>query len=221
MKILILEDEIEILEFLQDCTESILPEAEVIAVDRLQKAKDALAAQSIDLVIADQNLPDGKGDQLFQFIEENKKLIPFVLCSSDKQEDIPALQGKKIFGEITKPYISESLQTILAKFVSGSKEPSIAKVLNDYIPVRTRTLLKTQPIPCDTFLRLGATKYIKVLNAGTTFAGDDLDHYLKKNVYLFYIQKDNWKHYLDSLSKTVISLLKSKECNDSDLADVM
>lgn len=229
-KILLLEDEPDILELVADIVATGAPSCEIILCDRIQKAREAFSQQTIDLIIADQNLPDGKGHEIFELIEKQNLLTKFAICSSDRPQDIPALNGKKLYGVITKPAIFEGLEMLLQQFnaeiasVTPSTKTDAAAVGNatqEYVPVRARSLLKTQPVPCDVFLRLGDDKHIKVLNAGSVFEGEDLERYLKKNIEILYVPSKEREAFLKCLSQTVLAAYEAKNAKESDLLVAM
>jgi|GEM_PF-2934710 len=221
-KILLLEDEPELLELISDAVSSYLPGAEVVGVERLGEAKELIIAATppFDLLITDQNVPDGKGHELFLLIEEEKLSTRFALCSSDHPEDIPALRGQALFRAIQKPNIARQLEDLLIKLKAElGEEPLDGGGI--YVPIRTRSLLKTQPLPCDVFVRIGSEKFVKLLNAGTFFEGEDLNRYLKKNLELLFIEECQRTSFFRCLTQTVLATLGAESTPESELLAAM
>ncbi len=219
-----MDDEPDLLDLLEEVVSSFMPDAQILTATRVQEAKQVIQSTKVDLIVADQNLPDGKGHEIFQLIQEKNLKTRFVLCSSDQVHDIPELSSAKIFGSIVKPNILDSLDAILEKFRAELRLEAGAiadRDSIDFVPVRIRGLVKTQPLPCDIYVRLSDSKFVKVFNANSAFSAKDLDKYLSKSVESLYVVKENRRDYLKCLTGSVIASLSSKESSEAEISQAM
>lgn len=214
MKILIVEDEPEILELVVDIVDSSLGDGEVISAPDFQSAIKSLEAGDVDAVISDQNLPDGTGGKIYAHIMEKGFDIPFVLCSSEPPEAVPELKDVKIFFSVEKPNIVDPLMQAVEKLESNHTEKSGEEYTTpDYSRLRLQSLVKANSVPCDVFLKLSEKKYIKVLNDSDAFGQADFDHYQSKNVQYLYVKRDDAPSFLKNLTKTVTSIVEAAKAS--------
>ena len=63
------------------------------AIDFLKKNRE-----KIDLIVCDYRMGDGNGGDVFKFLHEPQKVIPFILCSSDHPGLHPEFQSHPLAG---------------------------------------------------------------------------------------------------------------------------
>jgi response regulator RpfG family c-di-GMP phosphodiesterase len=218
-KILILEDEPELLDLIRDVVEVSLPKAQVIACLNLKLALKALADNpEIALLICDQNLPDGKGHQTFEWCKKNNREIPYILCSSDRQQDIAALRDQTIFGSVQKPNILGPLEQLLEKFL---KLQPAANITSEYARIRSESLLKNQPLATDVFIQLSEQKFVKILTKDSVFDTQDLSRYASKDVHYLFVKKEDQQALLQHIAANILSLINAKTVAPADLASAL
>lgn len=234
MKILIVEDEPEILELLVDVVDSALSEGEAIGAAGYESALKALKKETFAAVFSDQNMPDGTGGQLYTYLQSQKPNTPFILCSSDSPDHVPELKNQIIFGHIEKPNIVEPVLELIAKIESlpaptpeedsraidrapiANSAQEAGTIVPDYHRIRLRSFVKTNIIPCNVYVKLSKKKYVKVLNSNDTFGTEEFDRYHSKKITHLYVKREDGVPFLNNLAKTVLALLHAaKQTSDS------
>ena len=91
-RILIVEDEIDLLDIFVGIVEDISDDYEVITASSGNKALSILKdVGSVDLIISDYNMDDGNGGILYNYSKENGD-PPFILISGGFIDDYPEFQ---------------------------------------------------------------------------------------------------------------------------------
>lgn len=111
MKILLVDDEQAICEFLEDFLSDYYPNASynyaisgIEAIDFLEKNNDT------NLIICDFNMPGKNGSDVYQFIVENSLKTQFVLCSTENPDDHPIFKkGSNFIYQIVKPDLCDGV----------------------------------------------------------------------------------------------------------------
>lgn len=220
MKILIVEDEPEILELIVDIVDSSLTDGEVLQAPDFATAIKILDEGGVDAIISDQNLPDGTGGKVYAHSREKNLEIPFVLCSSDPPEAVPELKGQDIFFAVEKPNVVDPLMQVVEKLETNHSARAGGEYSTpEYARLRLNSLVKANSVPCDVYLKLSEKKYIKVINENDAFGQSDYEHYQAKNVQYLYVKREDAPNFLKNLTKTVLSLLAAAgESGDADMA---
>lgn len=118
MKILVCEDDDVVLKIIQIALENKSVEAVFVrdgrkALELLNKSND------FELIITDIHMPYHNGDEILKFVKgDQKKNIPFIMMSSDTDEEVIDLALKSGVNEfIKKPFDVDKLNKILKKFI--------------------------------------------------------------------------------------------------------
>ena len=215
MKILIVDDDVDIIEIITFFIESKFKmRASLSTSIGGFEAIELLKKGDFDLCICDHNMPNGNGSDVLRFIQKAQKITKFVLCSSVAPEDMPNdYREDKIYFSITKPDIESGInklsQLIAQDFQDNSE--AISSTQSEYVPIMINLLFLISEMPCDIYLSLSEQKFLKCLREGEVFGEQDLEKYVHKNVYQLYAPRG--KHEAD-LIKVVNSALV-KIINDS------
>lgn len=127
-----------------------LPEAEVIACDGLQAARDALAQAPVDLVTTSLVLPDGDGMAVARAVREagGQRYVPVIVVSGEAQS---RLEDRSLGEDITDHFDKALGHQALAAFVRGYVRPQPipgARVLyvedSRTVAVATRRIMAAQ-----------------------------------------------------------------------------
>lgn len=192
MKVLIVDDDSDIrdiIEFTFNCE----IEAEFSHAGSGNEAIKFLEQNNdVNLIICDYNMPEGNGGDVYTYLLENNRDLPFAFCSSEHSKDHDEFNDKKyLLGDITKPYIYEGIQKIIESYNHlENKTEEIHKNKNDYLEVNLDILIKAQHVPCDVFIQLGDKKIIKVLNEKDPFTQDELKKYTDKGLQSLLILRE-------------------------------
>jgi DNA-binding NtrC family response regulator len=114
-RILIVDDEIDILELLEliitDRTEY-----EVVTTNTPLEVPDLLKKQPVDLMITDLRMPDIDGIELIEMVKEIDDQIPFIIITAyGTIESAVEAMRKGAFDYITKPFRQEQILLTIEK----------------------------------------------------------------------------------------------------------
>ena len=133
MKVLVIEDEIEISEFIKKGLES---ELCVVAVARTGELGVAFALEhTFDVIVLDFHLPDMTGSEISLAIRKYKPSIPILVLSAEKNMDIKINMLGVCDDYITKPF---SLRELVVRLRALTRRGSILH--NDILKVGPLTL---------------------------------------------------------------------------------
>jgi response regulator RpfG family c-di-GMP phosphodiesterase len=222
MKILIVDDEVDLVEIVTFFVEEKFPsnltvEAAYGGLEAIEKLK----SNDFDLIICDHNMPKGRGSDVFKYIEANKLKVRFVLCSSTLPSDLITEYGDGlIYGNIIKPDIEIGIEKISKKILSEEKVVSQDAVhLSEYIPLMVNLLYIIGKLPCDLYVNLSDQKYVKCLNKNELFTKIDRDKYLERKISKLYALRGADESELLKIVNE--SLAKSIDCKQKSTEDRM
>ena len=143
LKILIIEDEEELLKIYRESAEKIFP---VISCARnLQEAGDFLAQESFDCILLDNKLPDGLGISFVKKMNLSEKKHPIVMITAyaDKDLAIDSVNAG-IFYFLEKPISRQKLLETLQKCFNLSIQQNMHKEMEKlyYISQKTANYLR-------------------------------------------------------------------------------
>ena len=123
MRVMILDDDPLIARLLQQAVLSLRPEAQFVCFARLQEAIESWKSQFCDLVLADWNLPDGTGVELFELIRAKDANTPLVMITGrTDRASVLTIRRLNINDFISKPIQIQRLLTCLEKLLPSATE---------------------------------------------------------------------------------------------------
>lgn len=212
MKILIVDDEIEITEIIEFLvqdkfilkTETILACSGNAAIKVLEKMKD------IDICICDHNMPDGMGTEVLNYLKKENSKTKFVLCSTvtpiDKPKEYPS---QSIYYSIQKPDIESGVDK-LVKLVEKEMKPMAKSTKDEFIPVSVQVLSLMDMLPADIFIRMSDNKFIKCLKQNENFNSIDKEKYLQKSIDTLYVKKGEQVPSINSIILSVVQKIMER-----------
>lgn len=140
-------------------------------------------------------------------IVEKKLIVPqidFIIMSSLIVEAEPKLVEELIKNNLVECEIfilgierSVVLETEKIKFIEESHWVDILKDHiykdEDFIPLFSGWVERGLVVPCDFYIRLSDSKFVKVFNGGTELSIKDINKYRAKNIHSFYVRTANLK----------------------------
>ncbi len=193
MKILIVDDEADILEIIEFIVQDFFPTGTVILT--AQSGNEAIKLlendPSIDICICDHNMPNGMGADVLKYIADKNLKTKFVLCStvlpSEKPQEYPA---EHVFSNIQKPDIGKGVGELLKLVEGGEKAPAIAE---EFVPISVHILAMMERAIADIYIRMSDNKFVKCINMSEEFTSEDKDKYLAKSISELYVKKGDKK----------------------------
>jgi len=180
------------------------------------EAAQLLLNQNIDLCISEYKLENGTGDLVYKHIKSKGIKAKFVLCSSEKPENLEG-RFEGIYFSILKPNISEGLTALVAKLFD-SKKKQIANTLDDkYIAIPLKLLVVLGSIPTDIYVKISPIKYLKCISENEHFSMIDHDKWIKNGVKNLYVQREFNVHSVFSpLNESLDELMKNKQVSSAE-----
>lgn len=169
------------------------------------KSAIALIAENktnFDLIICDFNMPNGNGKMVFEYLNHNKISWPFILLTSDCWEEHPEFNNKSNTYYVQKPFDEDNLISVVTK----SLESQITKE-SAFIGISLATLLKIQRITTPLYVKINESKYVKVINEGSTFDEDEYNKYKQKQISGLFVSKDQFDDLILDFKNKVLDNL--------------
>lgn len=173
--------------------------AEVVKAESGNKAIEFLKenASEIELIISDHNMYDGDGNDLYDYVQNQKLNIPFILMSGQSTAEILKLYANlEVSNVIEKPPLGTTFEDLVKKLLKGDiQAPEFMKL--DYIPFKLGILYRAKMTPEDVFIKLAEGKYVHLYRKGTKLNKDDIAKYQNKGIEQFYVKNENFKNFLN------------------------
>ena len=191
------------------------------AIDFLKKNRE-----KIDLIVCDYRMGDGNGGDVFKFLHEPQKVIPFILCSSDHPGLHPEFQSHPLAGYAEKPFFQKPLiaavQEIIKNRVKAAEFSEVVqsapadqpKLGANFGKVHIRLMKRVNVLPCPAFIKLSESKFVKLYHSLDVFADQDFLKYQNKNVNYLYIPQKEVDIFFEKVLKEFLNSLEFKKLAD-------
>lgn len=163
----------------------------------------------------------GISDVLFRHIvslnrtRKDKDQIRTIICSSKKPDNDTVVQKMNILGFASSARLIDSTLELLKPFftdISSRTTPESSKALSDDDTVRIRTtlLIRVGLLQAGVYIRLSATKYVKLFQEGDEFNEDDYRRILKeKKLEHLFLRKDECSEFLTKFKNDMLLLMQA------------
>ncbi len=220
MKVLIVEDEVDVADLLQIFISLDFPEAEVtIAGDGKNALEKLDVLRSVDFIFSDFNMPKMNGGDFFLAVRKNYPHVPFILVTSEDPGKHKQFVGAKNFFSIDKPFSDKAISSQIIQIQSGVKQ-TLGKS-RDFVPVDIMTLQRLFKIKTSLYLKISNEKYVKVLHPGTEFNEIEFKRFSDKAIDELYIEKIDFENFIQQFRKTVVSRLAWEKVQQEEKFDIL
>lgn len=220
MKILIVDDETDVLEILEFVVQDNFPTDTVILTAHCGSAAKKILADdhSIDFCISDHNMPNGMGFDILRFIVEEKLKTKFVLCSTilsaDKPHEYPA---EYVFSNVQKPDVGKGVEELFKLIQKGREGERQVRMPEEFVPISVHVLALMEKTPSDIYIRMSDDKFIKCINASEEFTLSDKEKYLVKSINELFVKKGDQKISINEIIlETTQKIMERKNIPLSD-----
>lgn len=192
MRILIVDDDDSIRDYLIIALENIIDSLDIIECTNAKEALKLLSADPyFQLIISDFNMPGGNGDELFKGLKERKFSIPFLLHTSLSPKDLPLIdelqENEPMFHYIQKGIPLSQFEEVIKNIPDLKKQ----KVEFEFKKIRIYFFLRFHKSLCDVYIRINEKKFVKFINKNEMFDSAQIKRIISKGVdYLYISQKD-------------------------------
>ncbi|MBT3584555.1 MAG: response regulator, partial [Halobacteriovoraceae bacterium] len=207
MKILVIDDDDAIRQFVTMVLENLVPDPVITECFSGNKAIAALEQNSdYSLIICDYEMPDGNGGDVYRYLIGKGNKTPFALFTS---HHIDRLE------EFSKNSLREGIDTFIQKGEGGPNalKLGICQVLSGldemideyagseesegttYKRVRIYYFWRFNKCLCDIYLKLSDTKYVKIINKNDTYGRDTISKYVDKKQQYLYVEEESYESF--------------------------
>ncbi|OIQ19677.1 MAG: hypothetical protein BM556_04115 [Bacteriovorax sp. MedPE-SWde] len=195
-KILLVDDQDEILEILQIYIEGHFHDVETILAHGGFEAIEIIEEEDIDSIICDYRMPDGDGKVVFDF-NEKKSHLPFAWHSATFSDDSHNLVGFSIdqpnYYILPKPVSENKLIDTIETMISTEEDQNV-----EYRRVRSSILRKFGGMKLEVSISL-SEKMILINKKSDKLDLKRIELYETKGVEFFYISNEDYEALLSSL----------------------
>lgn len=179
-----------------------------------EEAIQLLGINKYDLIISDYFMEGKTGGDLYLYLLENKKIIPFVICSSIDPDEFPAFNDRSYFiGNIVKPFIFDGVNEIIKSyeiFCSTQDNLNLSDVKREsasYSKININLLSKIDKAECKILAKVNDEKIIPVFEVGDDLSEEKLTKLRNKGFEYLYIERVDSKIFFDLISSQIIDIL--------------
>jgi response regulator RpfG family c-di-GMP phosphodiesterase len=166
----------------------------------------------VDLVLSDHQMPNGSGSDIYRFLKESGRKIPFGLLSSDSPTSYSEfnnfLNDHSLNFYLVKPIFIKDL----TKNVSNALKATKMDQNVTHVPVHMRRLEKFNPQRMDVYVKTEDQKLIKLLSSGEWYSEEHHGKHREKYGDYFYVLK---QQYVDFCEQFLLNM--KKELGDPKL----
>lgn len=190
-----------------------------------RSAKEAIQlladTPDIDIVICELS---GIGDVLLRHMgslgrrRKDGSRIRCILCSAERPAQVPTLKEVEVLGHAPWTSLLDTILALLEKAQktgavpsTGADEPLTSLSDSEFCRIRTALLIRVGPLKSDIYIRLSATKFLKLFNEGDRFDEKDYQRYLlEKKLEYLYLKRDECSEFLSKFRLDLLQLLQSE-----------
>lgn len=194
MKLLLIEDDIDIREILKSMLEDIGPFEIACAINAQEALVHLNASSDWSGVISDFRFDGGGAPAVYKHLVESGLNIPFGLISTYGPESDPAFKGFKknnaLNFHLPKPFSFTELKF----YIDAITKALPAKSKKNYVRLSSPLLKRSIP-PFDIYIRLSDLKFVSILKA-REYDETIVENYKKKGVEDFYLKLEDFDRWL-------------------------
>ena len=178
------------------------------AIEYLKKSDDYV------LVLSDMNMPNGSGEDLYDFMLQANIDIPFYLFSGELVQENSKL-GEKILGKacnriMLKPPLDTIFQEAFDIIKNIGKSVDQKFLNNEYIGIKLKTFYHSKTAPVDMYIQISKMKYVKVYNEAELLVKEDITKYQKRNLEFIYVKNTNFEVFIENYISIARDLVKTE-----------
>lgn len=216
MNILLIEDDESIRDII---TYTILAKfkAEIIPASSYEEAINLIDKTKIDLVISDYYLGDKTGGDIYQYLLEINKYIPFAICSSIDVDEHQEFNDRKFFiGQIIKPFIFDGVNQVIKSYEiihSSMGDLNLSDVTREnssYSRINILLLSSIKKAQCKIYAQINDEKIVPVFEIDDEISSEKIEKVKAKGFEYLLIERSDAKIFFDLISSQIMDILKDE-----------
>lgn len=205
MKILLVDDEVEILEILKTLVQAEF-ECDIISATSGNQAVGLLKESQFDLIVSDYSMADGNGAVIYNYNKEHSN-VPFIFVSGGYIEDYVDVSNfftqNPLNSYIHKPIEIDELNNCIGRIMARN-----AHYEDEYVRLSDFLLLKYPASDIEVYLKISEQKYVKIKNKDDASI-DEIKRYREKSEEKFYCKLEDFKTFMSSILQSHLEKLKN------------
>ncbi len=186
---------------------SFLNEKEAMGKIKLEKGK-----LDVNLVLIDAGIVSADFIKMYQFFVKTH-FVPMLIIHDE--ESIKSLKGIENFKNdhicnrtLKKPIQADVFRKTITEALAdqSSKANWMKHAEHGHNRVKINNFLKFNVLPCDAFIRIGDTKFVKLINGDDMYTTEVIKKYIEKNVEHLYVKQEDYPTLANTGIQTLISL---------------
>lgn len=193
-------------------------EVEILTANSVLTAGNLLKthANSIDLILVDDDAPKGSATRIGEQIRHFEKVIPMVgiVSSLEFKKNWP--NHIKVFTQVERKDLPFMLNRALRTFMSEKPRGKIEE--NEYMSMSTDAVFYFSEAQSNYYLKLAGGKYLKIFSKGDHFGSQDIQKYKTKKVDQLFIMREEADTVLEKYVENFAALNNlNSEINSKEL----
>ena len=156
--------------------------------------------------------------ELYQQTQQKGTRVAFILMSEHSLSTFAGMEGFQSQNPkndyVQLPIAPTDFREIILKSLSPSYGQ---RVIPAFQKVRLIHFLRFSKALCNVYVKLSNHKYVKVINAGSTFDRHDIEKYREKKVSHLYIRNDDFERFQVTIHETPFLTFQSDKMSEADL----
>lgn len=219
MKILLIDDEPDVLDLLQLLISLEFSDALILsAANGVEGLEQVKQHSDLKMVFCDYNMPKMNGGVFYTELRKTHPNVHFLLVSSEDPEKHGEFKNAKFFHHIDKPFSDKVIYNKILQITSGAVE---AVKTHDYVAVDTDMLLRLGKVNCALYLKISSDKFVKVIHSGADFTAAEADRFKQKNIEELYVERFEFENFIKDFKKNVFSKMAWEKAKTQEKIDVL
>lgn len=220
MRILLVDDEPDVLDMLQILIGLEFPEVQFATATNGKEGIDKLKELgTVDIIFSDYNMPSKNGGVFFKEVRSDFGEIPFMLVTSENPEKHSEFKNAKNFHHIEKPFSDKILYSKISLIKSGAGAD--APKNHSYIGLDLDIVRRIGKMETCLYLKISNDKFVKVIHAETEFTDSDYERFKNKNIEELFVEKIEFENFIKNFRKKVFSKMAWEKASKEDKITVI
>ncbi|MBT3984295.1 MAG: hypothetical protein HOE90_23270 [Bacteriovoracaceae bacterium] len=222
--ILIAHESVDLRSLIHLCVESQL-ENPIIEVKNGKEAIKALDKYSgeFELICSGYQMEPGSGDELYAEVKKRKLLVPFLLISAYRPEELEALSTMRLDNpsnsfilkkNINGKSLMDAVQTMLGHGDDSNKNDQ------NYSKIRISKFIENPREDVDLYVRLSEGKLVKRFKKGDLLDIDGLKKFQDKGVEYFFLTTEDYLSYIKHESQKIFESFEVVDSSPEAMANL-
>ena len=218
LNVLIAEPDFELSDIYVVGIENTFQDVKITRVASFREFKAKLNSSNNYQVIVSEYFREEKED-IFTFLDEKKLNIPTLVITSLTEAEFINFKDDVTY-HMKREYLSKPFSFVkFESLVTQLSGPStFVQSRTAYKKINTEYFLRGTIAICDTYVKLGDAKFVKVIKRGDTFTIAQIESYIDRDINYLYISNDDIQEFVVSAGE--VSFLKHDPSTPAEHLDI-